>query len=77
MAPKKPKFVTEVPITSHPQDGGEIVGTAKIEQLPGKAYIAHIDASGMSADILRRGFSLGSFTIVEEPRVQLEKGLDR
>lgn len=66
MAPKKPKFVAEVPITGHLEEDGKVVGIAKIEQMPGGNLIAHIDASGMSAETFRRGFSLGSFTVPEE-----------
>lgn len=69
MAPKKPKFVAEVPLVNrldgHPEEG-EVVGMARIEQLPGGNCIAHIDASGMTADTLRRGFSIGDFSIAEE-----------
>lgn len=69
MAPKKPKFIAEVPLINRldgsPEEG-MVVGTARIEQLPGGAIIAHIDASGMTADMLRRGFSIGDFSIPEE-----------
>lgn len=63
---KKPRFVAEVAIRPRSESGeGEIVGTAKIEKLPGGALIAHIDMAGKSADILRRGFSLGTVTMTE------------
>ena len=75
MAPKEPKFIANVSVTSHADE--KVIGTAKIEQLPGGACIAHIDASEMTAEQLRRGFSLGSFKVPEEPVVQLEKELDR
>ncbi|QEQ93930.1 hypothetical protein SEA_KARDASHIAN_65 [Streptomyces phage Kardashian] len=73
MAPKKPEFIGDVPVTGHGEFEGEVVGSAKIEKMPGGSLIAHIDASGMSADILRRGFTLGSIIVSEEPRVQVEK----
>jgi hypothetical protein len=63
---RKPKFVAEVPLTGHLEEDGKIVGSAKIEQLPGGNFIAHVDASGMTAETLRRGFSLGKFSIIEE-----------
>jgi hypothetical protein len=60
MAPKKPIFIGVVELTSPNETGeGEIVGSAKIEKLPGGALIAHIDARNMPAEILRRGFSMG------------------
>jgi hypothetical protein len=78
---RKPKFVAEVALTGHLEDDGKIVGSARIEQMPGGNLIAHVDASGMSAETLRRGFSLGSFTVPEDkdatPKVQLEKRVDR
>lgn len=63
MAPKKPKFVGEVPVINRLGGGeeGQVVGTARIEDLHG-TQIVHIDMAGKSADILRRGFSLGEFT---------------
>ena len=45
-------------------DRGDLVGTAKAELLHGKV-IVHINMEGRSAEILRRGFSLGSFSIAE------------
>lgn len=73
LAPKKPKFVAEVPFTVNP--GSEVVGTAKIEQLPGGNCIAHIDATGLTPEMLRRGFSLGDFDAPEEDHapITLEK----
>jgi len=66
LAPRKPKFVAEAPVTSRLDDNKTVVGIAKIEQLPGGSLIAHIDASGLSAEQLRRGLSVGSFTVPEE-----------
>lgn len=76
MAPKKPNFVAEVPLLGHREEDGKIVGSARIEKMPGGSLVVHIDGSGMSAETFRRGFSLGSFTVPEETVVQLEKGLD-
>lgn len=73
MAPKPIKFVAEVPLISHPVDGSAVIGSAKIETLHG-TLIAHIDASEMTAEHFRRGFSLGSFAVSEEPGVQMAKG---
>jgi hypothetical protein len=62
MTPRKPKFVAEVTVTAGPiRDTGEVIGTAKIEKMSGGVFIAHIDASNMSAEMLRRGFTLGEF----------------
>lgn len=47
-----------------PNAQGEIVGTARAEVLSGRV-IVHIDMEGRPAEILRRGFSLGSFSIAE------------
>lgn len=67
MAPKKPIFIGVVELTSPGETGeGEIVGSAKIEKLPGGALIAHIDARNMPAEILRRGFSIGPILKEEE-----------
>ena len=78
LARRKPKFVAEVPLINrldgHPEQG-EVIGTAKIEQLPGGNCVAHIDAPGMTADRLRRGFTLGSFFSppTEHLAISLEK----
>lgn len=76
MTLKKTNFVAEVVLTGHHEEGDKVVGSAKIEQLPGGHFIAHINASGMTAETLRRGFSLGPFTVAEEndgSTVQLEE----
>lgn len=68
MTPKQPKFIGEVPfrnrLDGHPEEG-EIVGTAQVEDLSGRV-IVHIDGSTITGETLRRGFSLGSFSIVED-----------
>lgn len=70
MAPRKPIFVGQASIRGRGGSGeGVIVGTAKIEKLSSGALIAHVDASGMSAEFLRRGFSL-------EPVTESEKETD-
>jgi hypothetical protein len=71
VTPKKPKFVAEVSITGHHEDEGRIVGRAKIEQLPGGNCVVHIDASEMTAETLRRGFSIGSFSVPDEEMVNI------
>lgn len=69
LAPKKPKFVGEVPVVNrldgHPEEG-EVVGTAKLERLSGGNIVVHIDGSTMTGEMLRRGFSLGSYSIAED-----------
>lgn len=79
LARRKPKFVAEVPVINRidgSSEEGKVIGTAKIEQLPGGNCVAHIDASGMTPEMLRRGFSLGDF---DEPQdehltmIQLQK----
>lgn len=73
MAPRKPKFVAQVPVREHGESGeGVIVGTAKIEKLSSGALIAHIDASKMSADFLRRGFSLDPMPEIAEPEKETD-----
>lgn len=62
---KPPKFVARTSLLGHGTEDGEIVGTARVEQLHGK-LIFHVDASNMSAETLRRGFSVGEFSIPEE-----------
>jgi hypothetical protein len=69
LARRKPKFVAEVPVTVNFDD--KVIGTAKIEQLPGGNCVAHIDASGMTPEMLRRGFSLGSFVEPETEHVSI------
>lgn len=65
--PRKPKFVAKAAVRSRSEDGeGEIVGTAQIEKLSSGTLVVHLDASGMSPDILRRGFSLDAFSVPEE-----------
>lgn len=67
MAPKKPKFVGVVPLVNpvgHPEEG-ETIGTATLENLGGKV-IVHVDGNTITGETLRRGFSFGSFTIVED-----------
>jgi hypothetical protein len=53
-------FEDEVPFVNrldgHP-DEGKVIGTAKIERLPGGRLVANIDASGMSVESFHRGFS--------------------
>jgi hypothetical protein len=63
MAPRKPKFVGDAVIRGRLD--GNVLGSARIEQMGGK-FIAHIDASGMTAEDLRRGFSLGEVVPPEE-----------
>lgn len=68
MAPRKPKIVGEVPVKNRLEgsaEEGQVVGTAQVEELSGK-LIFHIDMTGKTADILRRGFSMGSFSIAKD-----------
>jgi hypothetical protein len=74
LVPKKPKFVAEVPLANRldgSPEAGQVVGTAKIEQLPGGDCVIHIDAEGMTAEMLRRGFSVGEFSIPDEEIVNI------
>lgn len=79
MAPKKPKFVGEAPVVNrldgHPEEG-EVVGTAKLEKLPGGNIVVHVDGNTITGEMLRRGFSFGSFSIkddeVDDGPIQLE-----
>jgi hypothetical protein len=66
MAPREPKFVAVIPVTSRSDGGVEAVGTAQVEELSRGIYVYHFDASSMSAEQLRRGLSFGKFTIPEE-----------
>lgn len=69
MTPKPPKIVGEVPVMNRIEgsdEEGEVVGTAQVELLGGK-LIFHMDMGGQTADILRRGFSMGSFSIADVP----------
>lgn len=69
MTPREPKFVGTVPLINRldgSEEEGEVVGTAKLEELPGGNVIAHMNMSGQTAEILRRGFSFGSFSIAED-----------
>lgn len=79
MPPKEPKFIGEVPVVNR-LEGSEserqVVGTAKLEELPGGNVVAHIDMSGETAEILRRGFSFGAVSLDEPPRVDLRKFID-
>jgi hypothetical protein len=60
-------WIGEVPVTERRPGGeGDVVGVAKVEKLRSGALIHHIDLSGKSADILRRGFSLGELPRDEE-----------
>lgn len=68
MTPKKPKFIGEVPLVNRIEgspDEGQVVGIAKIEELLGGNQIIHMDASGMTAEMLRGGFRVGDLSIAE------------
>jgi hypothetical protein len=63
----KINWIGEVPVIERrPGREGDVIGVAKVEKLRSGALIHHIDLSGKSADILRRGFSLGELPKVEE-----------
>jgi hypothetical protein len=68
MTPKKPKFIGEIPVRNRIEGSpaeGELIGSAQVEELSGRV-IVHVDGSTMTGEMLRRGFSLGSFSIVED-----------
>ena len=53
---KKTRIVGEIPVI----DQGKVVAKATLEKLSGgRKPMAHIDMTGMTADILLRGFSFG------------------
>lgn len=63
---KAARIIGEVPVVIR-EEGlhlGEVVGTAKLEKYPSGYVIAVYDMHHQGADILRRGFSLGS--VIEE-----------
>lgn len=59
---EKLNWIGEVPVTCR----GEVIAVAKVEKLRSGAELFHIDLSGKSADILRRGFSMGDLPANEE-----------
>jgi len=64
---KKMNIVGNVPVTNRlPGGTGEVIGEAKVEKLNSGALVFHVNLTGDAADILRRGFSLGDFSIAEE-----------
>lgn len=64
---EKLNWIGEVPVTErHPEGKGDVVAVAKVEKLKSGAVVYHIDLAKQSADILRRGFSLGELPIIEE-----------
>jgi hypothetical protein len=69
MTPKKAEFVGEVPVINrlegHPAEG-QTIGTARVEKMPSGDLMVHIDASGMTGEMLRRGFAMGSFSIAHK-----------
>lgn len=72
LLPKEANFVGEVPVVNRlegSEEEGRVIGTARIERLDGGNLIAHVDASGMTGEILRRGFSIGSFSFLEDKNV--------
>ena len=75
MTPRKPKLIGEVPIVNRlrgTSEEGKIVGKGIVEQLPSGDLMVNMDLSGETADILRRGFSLGDVSLYnqEEERQQ-------
>lgn len=64
---EKLNWIGEVPVTErHPEGKGDAVAVAKVEKLKSGALVHHIDLSGKSVEILRRGFSLGELGKEEE-----------
>lgn len=65
---KTVQIVGEVPVVIREEGShlGEVVGSAKLEKYPSGYVIAVYDMNHRGADILRRGFSLGSVSISEE-----------
>ncbi len=63
---REPKFVGEVPVLNrlegHPEEG-KVIGTARLEQMSDGDIMVCIDGSTLTGEMLRRGFSLGSFSI--------------
>lgn len=67
---RKNKFIGEVPIVNRLEgtdEEGQVVGRGIVERLPNGGQVIHMDLSGKTADILRRGFSLGDISLYEEP----------
>lgn len=69
MSLRKAKWVGEVPLIIRIEGSegeGRVIGTARMERLPDGNIVAHIDAGGMTAEMLRRGFSIGELPIGRE-----------
>ncbi|QEQ93560.1 hypothetical protein SEA_GIRLPOWER_61 [Streptomyces phage GirlPower] len=66
---RKTKIIGEIPIINRLEgtEEGQVVGKGIVEELPSGDQIVHMDLSGKTADILRRGFSLGDISLYEEP----------
>ncbi|WPJ30595.1 hypothetical protein [Streptomyces phage Psst1] len=63
------KFVGEIPIINRLEgttEEGQVIGRGIVEELPSGSQIVHMDLSGETADILRRGFSLGSISLYNQ-----------
>lgn len=65
---RKTKIIGEIPIINRlegTEEEGQVVGTGIVEELPSGDQIVHMDLSGKTADILRRGFSLGDISLYQ------------
>ncbi|UOW93215.1 hypothetical protein SEA_TONYSTARCH_66 [Streptomyces phage TonyStarch] len=65
---RKTKIIGEIPIINRlegTEEEGQVVGKGIVEELPSGDQIVHMDLSGKTADILRRGFSLGDISLYQ------------
>ncbi|AOZ64934.1 hypothetical protein SEA_OLYMPICHELADO_69 [Streptomyces phage OlympicHelado] len=63
---RKTKIIGEIPIINRlegTEEEGQVVGTGIVEELPSGDQIVHMNLQGKTADILRRGFSLGHVSL--------------
>lgn len=58
------EIVGEVPVTD--KQGGNVIGTAKMEKLKGGNIVAHVELSPEHSHLIAVGFRLGEFSIVED-----------
>jgi hypothetical protein len=65
---RRTKIVGEIPIINRlegTEEEGQVVGTGIVEELPCGDQIVHMNLRGKTADILRRGFSLGDVSLYQ------------
>lgn len=67
-AVRRTKIIGEIPIINRlegSEEEGQVIGRGIVEELPSGDQIVHMDLSGKTADILRRGFSLGDVSLYQ------------